>query len=382
MRPRWLPEAPLLALLAALAAPACGDATSSSTDAETSEQGASATTEGDATDTASTAGPGPGEPLTAPEEQWTWIELADTRCANGDTTGVGVNLTSRGPNVIIYLEGGGACWDEVTCYALESAAFVTTGFGQAEFAARAVDLNGSLFNRSDPNNPLRDYSYIYVPYCTGDLHAGSNIASYGPTGATHHVGYDNITALVERLAPTFPDAERVVLSGSSAGGYGAQYNWGRVQDHLGDVRVDLLNDCGPLLPNPYLSEALEGAWRSSWGLDGTLPPGCEACADELGAALDYDLARLSGGRAGLLAFADDPVVSLYFGIDSLTYKSGLDALIANTFDAHDHAQVFVVDASDHVMIGAPSLVSQNGVVLLDWITQLLDDDPAWASVTP
>jgi hypothetical protein len=50
-----------------------------------------------------------------------------------------------------------------------------------------------------------------------------------------------MAAYLKRIVPTFPDPSRVILSGSSAGGYGALANWWQTQQAFGDVRVDLID---------------------------------------------------------------------------------------------------------------------------------------------
>ena len=35
-----------------------------------------------------------------------------------------------------------------------------------------------IFDLADPRNAVRDWSMVFVPYCTGDVHSGSNTARY------------------------------------------------------------------------------------------------------------------------------------------------------------------------------------------------------------
>src|ERR1700683_4943900 len=97
----------------------------------------------------------------------------------------------------------------------------------------AADANylaqpGGFFDRTAAANPFKDYSYVYVPYCTGDNFAGANVVQYGGMTAMH-VGFRNVSAFLSRIVPTFPAATHVVLAGSSAGGFGAIFNWGQTQ---------------------------------------------------------------------------------------------------------------------------------------------------------
>jgi hypothetical protein len=33
-----------------------------------------------------------------------------------------------------------------------------------------------LLDRNNPKNPVHDWSMVFVPYCKGDVHSGSNTA--------------------------------------------------------------------------------------------------------------------------------------------------------------------------------------------------------------
>lgn len=323
----------------------------------------------------------PGEPIVTPKEQWTWVPFDNAFCANGSTTGIGANITDKSDKVVIYLMGGGACWSELTCYALQTAVNIDTGYGEAQFDSDSKGLNGSLFNRDDPNNPLKDASYFFVPYCTGDVHGGDNPAAMYGDKPTMHVGFKNMTAYLSRIVATFPNVERVLLSGSSAGGFGAALNWWQTQAAFGEARVDLIDDSGPPLPPPYLSESLEGQWRAAWNLNATLPAECAECQSELSATLPFYATNLPKNRAALLSYTKDKVIASYFTITETKVAEGLGVL-AQDLDPFDNFRYFYVDGNSHVLLGDPAGISQNGVVLQTWITQMLSDDPAWVSVKP
>src|SRR5690349_8408075 len=58
-----------------------------------------------------------GDPISAPNETWTFVPVPDAHCGNGTSTGIGVNLTDRSNRVLIFLAGGGACWEAAACAA-------------------------------------------------------------------------------------------------------------------------------------------------------------------------------------------------------------------------------------------------------------------------
>jgi hypothetical protein len=343
--------------------------------------GASTASSGATTTGAGAGGDALADPIQAPLEKWTWVPFDDAFCANGTTTGIGANITDKSSKVVLYLMGGGACWDNITCYLAKTAANIESGYGEAQFANDAELLTGSLFNRDDPSNPLRDASYFFVPYCTGDVHAGNNPeAEYGGK-KTLHVGFKNMESYLRRIVATFPKAERVVLSGSSAGGFGAGFNWWQAQEAFGDVRVDLIDDSGPPLPSPYLSESIEGQWRAAWNLNATLPEGCTECQSDLSAIFGFYAQALPKNRGALLSYTHDQVIANYFLISQEKVAEGLGVL-AGKLDAYESTRYFYVAGNSHVLLGDPGGISQNGVVLMDWLTQMQADDPAWGSVKP
>lgn len=70
-----------------------------------------------------------------------------------------------------------------------------------------------LFNRQDNDNTFRDFSFVFVPYYTGDIHAGANPDGLG---GRNQVGYRNVTVYLGELTELFAGTPQVVLTGSSA----------------------------------------------------------------------------------------------------------------------------------------------------------------------
>jgi hypothetical protein len=320
-------------------------------------------------------------PIVAPARTWTWVPFSNAFCANGTTTGIGVNPGDVGGRLLIFMNGGGACWDELTCYTIQTASYIDSGYGAGQFASDAATLlSGSLFDRTDSANPFRNDSFVFVPYCTGDVHAGSNPnAVWGPH-PTRHVGFQNMAAYLVRLVPTFSGASRVILSGSSAGGFGALTNWWQTQQAFGALRVDLLDDSGPPLPAPYLTESLEQTWRNAWNLAAATPTGCTQCATDLDAVIPFYGTAMAGHRAALLSYTQDSVIGLFFQLPGDQVEAGLAALAAE-MAPHDIWRHFYVAGATHTILGAPDTLS-DGVSLRTFITQMVTDDPSWASVEP
>jgi hypothetical protein len=323
--------------------------------------------------------------ITAQPETWTWVPFDNAYCGNGTSTGIGVNLTSASNRLLIYLEEGGACWDAFTCAVL--ADNFTTGYGSSKFASEKTDTSGlaqpgGFFDRSAAANPFKDYNYVFVPYCTGDAHSGSNVTTLGGQPA-YFVGFRNITAYLVRLAVTFPGVERIVLAGSSAGGFGATLNWWQTAQAFPGVRVDMISDSGAIVPNDVLPSpnTTEAAQRAAWNLAATTPPGCTDCATAFDAIYSFDSSTFPNSRGALLSYQKDNVLPLFYGITTQKFTQGLGETETQFFDPSANLRYFNVTGSGHVLWFSPSLTTQSTTVL-QFITLMVTDDPSWGSVTP
>jgi hypothetical protein len=328
-----------------------------------------------------------GMPIDAPDSAWTWVPFDNAFCGNGAPTGIGVNLSKGSTRVLIYMEGGGACWEQVTCYIIGTAANFTTGYGEAQFTSESTDPGylaepGGFFDRTAAANPFKDYSYVYVPYCTGDVHGGNKVATLGSNTA-HFVGFENMHNYLERIVPTFPTADRVVIAGSSAGGYGAAINWWQTQQAFGKVRVDLIDDSGTPLPPDALgsSASMVQTWATAWGLDATLPPGCKGCSSDLTQLIPFYAKAFPDNRGALLSYTMDSTLPSYYMISEQQFTMGLSELTMNDFDPSSNLRYFEVAASGHVLWFSPQLTT-NGTTLQQWVTEMVTDAKDWNSVHP
>src|SRR4051812_30783282 len=86
---------------------------------------------------------------------WQWTPTEGTTCANGSQTGYGLR-EGEGDDLLIYLEGGGACWDQTTCYKLNTAWNVD---GYDSFA-----FSHELLRDADIFDLMPDATQVFVPY--------------------------------------------------------------------------------------------------------------------------------------------------------------------------------------------------------------------------
>ena len=67
------------------------------------------------------------------------------------------------------------------------------------------------------NNPFKDWSFIVIPYATGDFHAGTGI--YEGKKKVYHTGYNNYSAFIEKIKPYVGEPDTLLVTGFSAGGF-------------------------------------------------------------------------------------------------------------------------------------------------------------------
>lgn len=219
------------------------------------------------------------------EYAWQKVELPGTTCGNGSQFKFFVHRTGS-PNVLFFLEGGGACWDYDTCSGRAGllGAANPNGIPDDYMEQMTAKYVSPIVNGADPGLPLRSrtdlptkgWNIVYMPYCTGDVHIGNNVAQYtDPTGqepplAWHHSGYTNTLAAINYAKGQFPSVQKLLVTGYSAGGTATSAGYYFVRKGLNPQKGYLLNDSGPIFPAPdasFNSRLLHTKIRQSWALD-------------------------------------------------------------------------------------------------------------------
>jgi hypothetical protein len=327
---------------------------------------------------------GPPAPLGAPLEgvqgSWTWNDFPDSRCRDGSSTGVAVRPSGASKNAVVFLDQGGACFNGLTCLGNPSS------FGAADFGSPVQ----GIFNQTDPDNPVRDWSFVYVPYCTGDVHAGTRKdGMIAGDGAEQFVGYSNLDLFLARIVPTFADASQILLVGSSAGGFGVLLDADRVSQWFSPIPVTVVSDSGPPMPSSLVAPCLQQLWNDTWGMaQGPLAD----CAADCPHSNDYMLDQLvhfgwryPSYRTGLISSAQDATISFFFsfglsnctGAGSLSpadYQNGLLAVRARAQnEGTPFATFFIGGDTRHIWLMSDAMYATtvNGVSMKRWLADIL-----------
>jgi hypothetical protein len=325
--------------------------------------------------------PPDGEPMTAQDRTWTWVNFPESKCRDGSSTGIGVNLVSGSRKVMIYLEGGGACYNQLTCT-----------FNPASWPEDTYLFNSQgIFDRNNDENPLKDWNFFYIPFCTGDVHGGNNAADPGIGTVQEYRGYKNVELFLQRIVPTIKDVEHVLLTGVSAGGFGAALTADLVaRSYPPDVAFTLIDDSGPPMSSDYLPTCLQKAWRELWGFDSTFLKDCgAACPNPNDFAVDWAIYladKYHNATAGIISSTQDAVISTFFGFGADDCTTAIPNMPAEDFTAglmdlrsriesHKNFSTYYIESTNHTWLGTDSTfydTTVGGVRLVDWVTTLVN----------
>ena len=304
----------------------------------------------------------------------------DCECADGSEFAFWVR--EGDPNkVVLYLDGGGSCFDETSCD--------FTGYvGENDYydfsqAGETPGLGGGVFDFERADNPLADYTIIYLSLCTGDVYLGDVTREYSPELTVEHNGFVNGSAGLTYLAENYPDASQVVVVGKTAGSIAAPIYGGLVSDLLPDAQVTVFGaQSGGFPDDPEFNaeilgelwgaygnmpdwEVNEGLTASDWGINRFWIQAGLHDPDILMARFDYaydanaarGVEQLTGEPQDLLALIDANEAAIEAaGVTQHSYTAPGD----------DHG-IFEFDAFYEIEV--------NGVRLVDWVAALLAGEP-------
>jgi hypothetical protein len=303
----------------------------------------------------------------------------DCQCADGSEFAFWERQADSA-KVVLYLEGGGTCFDATTC------AF--TGNGENDFydfnlSTENPSLGGGIFDFARDDNPFADYSFIYVPLCTGDAYLGDATREYSPELTVEHNGFVNGTAALSYLAEHHPDAAKVVVVGKTAGSVAAPVYGGLVADLLPDAQVTVFGaQSGAFPDDPDFNAEIFG---ELWGAYDTMP---DWEVNEGLTARDWGPTRF-WIQAGL---HDPDIVMARFdyafdqnaarqlesrGVDSSTMVTLIDANEAAIEAAGVIQHSYTAPGDDHGIFEFEKFyeIEVNGVRLVDWVEALMAGDP-------
>jgi len=303
--------------------------------------------------------------------------------------------------LLMYYQGGGACWDYFTCK-------VVGTYDQS------VDIMGGdnpnlgshsgLDDQSNPANPFKDWSVVFVPYCSGDVHLGDAEATYvdGSNSVTiQHRGFANAKVAEKFAREHFVNPDQIFITGSSAGAYGALLHAAWLHRVYPASDISVLGDAG----NGVITEDFRMNHFPAWGVNQNLPPNVPGLTDltvpetTVLAATTFPRTRWAhytsaydGGTGGQTGFynimlnPDDIGLWLNWWSASCAWNSIMRAQAQATFAATatpDNYRYYIGTGSRHTMFGSSKVYTDTtgGVpTIVDWINAMLNNTPDWVNV--
>jgi hypothetical protein len=215
---------------------------------------------------------------------WEKHELPGTLCGNNSQYKFWTNFSNTSDNLVVVLEPGGACWDFDSCTGVTGVMGAANPDGLPDDHYDLAPFISPFLNRGDDTSPSIDWNYVYVPYCTGDVHTGNATAEYENDDGTdgvifHHDGHSDMEKITAWIDSQFTHVPKMLVTGCSAGGVGALVNYHMLRNgvHAADKGY-LLDDSGPVFPSTGYSGLMQAKIRSAWNLDslaGQMPSGMD-----------------------------------------------------------------------------------------------------------
>ena len=358
------------AVVGLLALASCGgDDSSSSADTAASSTEAVATTEAPVTETNAP------EPTDAPVVTPTWETVdapSDCMCADGSAFHFYVREASP-TKVLFYLEGGGACFSGDMCKPGSGT------YSETISPVSKLEDSPGIFDFANPENPFADYSVVYVPYCTGDVHAGNITKDYGNGVVTQHKGFVNASNALDTMIKRFPNTTQLVVAGSSAGSFPTPVFAGMAGDQLPNADLKVFADSSGAVPDAM------GFVIGNWGTLETLPdwPEIEGLTvDQFTPAYTFIKAAEHNPKIRFARhdFAFDSVLSSFARMAGLSPDDLVSVMRTNEAKVEAtgvNVANWISPGDDHTIAVRDEFYTEemNGVRFVDWFTAFMNDSP-------
>ena len=328
------------------------------------------------------------------------FDVADgPMCMRGAPYSASVRDEPDSEDLLVFLQGGGACW---------------SAFCLAVTSAPAGIPPGDLLRRDDADNPLAGWDVLYLPYCDGSLFAGDIEIDEDGDGAPDrfHHGLANLSAALTMGYQHFPAPRRIVLAGSSGGGFGTILAAFLVRYVYPDVPILVLNDAGIGVARAD-DPSFVATIIDDFGAREFIPDDCTGCTEDghITDLVDYLLDRDPDLRIGAISSWYDAIISEVFLMT--TPEAFRDSLAAETGALHeehpDAYRRFLYDGAAHtallgdvtgivgrdlasvelpadtsvltrVQLESLGTAAVGDVLLRDWIAAAVAGDPGWVDL--
>ena len=326
------------------------------------------------------------EPPTLPQLADGWTEFdpgGETICSRGSEFAYWVHPGTVNRVVIDFI-GGGACWNAATCGFADQ---IFTPDVESVRAAVGLPIPG-IYDRDNPENPFRDWYHVVIPYCTGDIHWGDAVTTYG-SGASeitiNHKGAVNTRAVLQWVYDNFSAPEHIVVTGCSAGSYGSAMWAPHIMEHYPHSQITQFGDSGAGIITQTFFEQSFPSWNAEQAFPTWIPELDPTIVDVrqmqltdlyVGVGNHYPQHRLSQYDTTF-----DENQTFYYtvmgGKDAAEWSAKMQASVAEIEDRTDNFAAFIPSGEQHCILLYENFytVHVGDVRLVDWLSELIDRGP-------
>ncbi len=323
----------------------------------------------------------PAQETPAPEAQDIWTTISpggETACTDGSQFDFMVHQGDP-EKVLVYLEGGGGCWTKASCDPNGQPTAKLNLDGQE-------DPTSGIFDFGNPRNPFSDYSVVYVPYCSGDVHLGANDVSYPGTDPDEpaldvkHRGKINVQSALDWTYDNIAAPQDIFVTGGSAGAIPPAFYAAKLAEQYPEARIAALGDgAGGYRRKAIMYDRVED-WGVFKGLDSV--KGFEDLSKD---EWSYEQLFIQAGQAfpdmalARFDFAFDPAQSRFLGTASV-YDTLLENILANNADIRDAVpdfRAYIAPGTEHTILQKDGFyaITVDEVGLAEWVGDFAAHQP-------
>jgi hypothetical protein len=281
--------------------------------------------------------------------------------------------------VIVEFEGGGACWDEITC------GYAKSLFKESvDIAAHTADLSrvAGWYDHGNPAHPMKDWTHVFIPYCTGDIHWGDSVKTYGmgDTAVTiNHKGAINTAAVLDWVYAQFPEPAKLFVTGCSAGGYGSIFWAPQVQQHYAGAKVYHFSDSAAgVITADFFQKSFP-----AWNVQAHFPTflGDLSTVTSLSALYQAAAAHFPSNVFSQYNTVFDANQTFFYmamgGKDKVEWSAQMKASIKAIETSAPNFRAFIAEGEQHCILPQTNFydAQAGGTKLATWLSDMVDDRP-------
>ena len=200
------------------------------------------------------------------------LRLEGSLCADGSPDNVYL-FPGDEKSLIISFCGGGVITSADDCrYPMSISSLLTNrkmlyvqNCGEMfEFASFLINKNLGILSPEE-ENLFASWSKVIIPYVNGDFHTGTSDFTYteedGSLQEFHCNGYTNFIKVMEKTKALWPSPDRILVTGASAGSFGASALAGKVAEFYPECQNITAYCDSSYLPWDNWKAIAEGLWK-------------------------------------------------------------------------------------------------------------------------